>query len=135
MAATGVLARVLPGRRRGSWPRSSMARPFSVPRPTRSGGSRRWAGTGPEALKLSKAEARRLSLLGELAGAEAGTAALGYLHGAEAAVDAALLRAAFAGLPPDLAVLEEARRGGEARFPLTAADLMPGLTGPRWARG
>ena len=130
MAATGVLARVLPGAE------ARFVAPLvhgeallgAPPDPVR-----RLAALGGEAaevLKLSKAESRRLSLLADLIGAEDGIAAMGYLHGPEAAVDAALLRAAFAGRPPDLSILEEARRGAEARFPVSAADLMPGLQGP-----
>jgi poly(A) polymerase len=131
MAATGVLARVLPGAE------ARFVAPLvhgetllgAPPDPVR-----RLAALGGEdageALKLSKADARRLSLLAELLGAEVRTAALGYLHGPEAAVDAELLRAAVAGMPPDLSALEEARRGAEARFPVKAADLMPELHGP-----
>ncbi len=131
MAATGVLARVLPGAEaRFVAPLVHGEAHLGVPPDP----VRRLSALGgqeaAEALKLSKAEARRLSLLADLTGAEAGTAVLAYLHGAEAAVDAALLRAAVAGQPPDLSVLDEAQRGSEARFPLTAADLMPGLTGP-----
>ncbi len=131
MAATGVLARVLPGAEaRFVAPLVHGetllgAPPDPVRRLVALGGQ-----DAAEALKLSKAEARRLSLLAGLVGADTGTAAIGYLHGPEPAVDAALLRAAFAGLPPDLSVLAEARRGAEARFPVKAADLMPGLQGP-----
>jgi poly(A) polymerase len=131
MAATGVLARALPGAEaRFVAPLVHGeallgAPPDPVRRLVALGGE-----DAAEALKLSKAAARRMSLLEELAGAEAGMAAMGYSHGAETAVDAALLRAAFAGLPPDLSVLDEARRGGEARFPIKASDLMPELVGP-----
>jgi poly(A) polymerase len=131
MAATGVLGRVLP---------ASDAR-FVAPLVHAEGllgaapeAMRRLAALGGEAadaaLKLSKAEARRLSELSAAVASEAGVAALGYLHGAEVAVDVALLRAALAGVPPDANAPEEARRGAEARFPLKAADLMPGLAGP-----
>jgi poly(A) polymerase len=131
MAATGVLARVLPG----AEPRfvaplvHGEAILGAPPEPLRRLAALGGVGAA-EALKLSRAEARRLSLLGEAAGAEAGIAALGYLHGAEVAADAALLRAAFGDGMPDLAAPDEARRGAEARFPLAAADLMPGLAGP-----
>jgi poly(A) polymerase len=131
MAVTGVLARVIPG-----------AEPRFVAPLIHAEGAlgvapdamRRLAALGGEdadaALKLSKAEARRLSELTQAVGVEAGVAALGYRLGAEAAVDAALLRAAFGGVPPDPAAPEEARRGAAAVFPVTAADLMPKLTGP-----
>jgi poly(A) polymerase len=131
MAATGVLARVLPGAEaRFVAPLVHAeglvgAPPDPVRRLAALGGE-----AAGEALKLSKAETRRLSLLTELTGTETGIAALGYLHGAEAAVDAALLRAAFGGVSPDLRALEEARRGAEALFPLKAADLMPEFEGP-----
>jgi poly(A) polymerase len=131
MAATGVLARVLPGAEaRFVAPLVHAeaclgARPDAVRRLAVLGGE-----GAAEALKLSKADARRLAELTGAAGSEAGIAALGYRHGAGAAVDAALLRAALSGAAPDAAAPDEARRGAEAQFPLRAADLMPALAGP-----
>jgi poly(A) polymerase len=86
-------------------------------------------GEAAEALKLSKADARRLGELGETVASGAPVAAVGYRHGVDTAVDAALLRAAFGGHPPDAGAPHEANRGASARFPVTAADLMPRLQG------
>lgn len=131
MAATGVLARTLPG----SDPQFVAPLVHAeellgvMPEPIR-----RLAALGgeasAEALKLSKADARRLAELREATGSGNSIAALGYRHGAEAAVDASLLRAALLGTTADLAAPDEARRGAEARFPLKAADLMQELRGP-----
>ncbi len=73
--------------------------------------------------RLSRAELRRLSLLGEALAADAPPAAQAQRHGAEAARDAALLRAAATGAapPPDLS--DQIARGAAARMPVTAADL------------
>jgi poly(A) polymerase len=44
-------------------------------------------------------------------------------------VDALLLRAAVLEQPLKPGSLQDARRGADARFPITAADLMPALQG------
>ena len=87
-----------------------------------------------ETLRLSRADARRLALYRRETGSGAGPGALGYRLGAGAALDTLLLRAALMGqevAPDDRAA---ARAGAAARFPLRAADLMPGLTGPALGR-
>ena len=130
MAATGVLGRVLPGAD-PRWVAPLVhgetlvgALPDAVRRLASLGGA-----SPAEALKLSKAEARRLADLAAALGSAEPVAALAYRFGPELAVDAALLRAAFGDAPPDLMAPEEARRGAAARFPVTAADLMPRLEG------
>jgi len=83
-----------------------------------------------EALRLSRADARRLEAL---RGAVTGTAApgeLGYRLGARAGRDVLLLRAALAGLPLPDGWRTALEAGAAAQFPVTAADLMPHLSGP-----
>lgn len=135
MQATGILARVLPGADARLVAPLVHCEAFlgAPPDPIR-----RLAALGGEdanlALKLSKADARRLALLRSAAGGMAGPGELGYRHGAEAAADAVILRAAMAGALPEPAQLDAARRGAAARFPLRAADLMGGLSGPALGR-
>jgi poly(A) polymerase len=135
MQATGVLARVLPARTRALVAPLVHAEGFlgAPPDPIR-----RLAALGGEAaaaaLKLSKADDRRLALLRDAAGGMAGPGELGYRHGAEAAADVVILRAVLAGKLPDPAQIDAARHGAEARFPVRAADLMDGLSGPALGR-
>ncbi|TVQ58651.1 MAG: CCA tRNA nucleotidyltransferase, partial [Rhodobacteraceae bacterium] len=72
--------------------------------------------------RLSRAEARRLAALRAALESAEPVAAAAQRHGADAARDAALIRAAQgAALPPSLEA--EALRGAEAAFPVRAADL------------
>ncbi|MBO6601619.1 MAG: CCA tRNA nucleotidyltransferase [Roseicyclus sp.] len=88
-------------------------------------------GQSPEsALRLSKAEGRRLALIAEQIGTSAGPMELGYRHGADDARDILMLRGASFERRLDPAELDDVARGADARFPLTAADLMPALSGP-----
>ena len=132
MAATGVLARVLPGSDpRFVAPLRPCGRRCWRSRRSPSDGWRRLAARmRPGRCSLSKADAQRLVDLHQGGGVGATVAALGYLHGADTALDVALLRAALGGAPPDAGARDEARRGGSARFPVRAADLMPRLGGP-----
>ncbi len=84
----------------------------------------------PEALRLSRDEAKRLSALREAAESGKGSAELGYRLGADLALGAMLLRAASAGVPLDPEAAAAARRGAQAVFPVRPADLMPALEGP-----
>ena len=59
----------------------------------------------------------------------AGAGELGFRLGAESARDVLLLRAASMGQPLDPAEIRASQAGAAAIFPVTAADLMPGLTG------
>lgn len=85
--------------------------------------------TGAEDLRYSRADAKALSMRAALIGAEAGLAEIAWRHGAPMARDIALLRAAFAGtdLHPDTEA--EIETGAAARFPVSAADLMPEYKG------
>nr|WP_242514427.1 CCA tRNA nucleotidyltransferase [Rhodovulum sulfidophilum] len=131
MAATGVLARTLPGADPRVLPVMIHleAALGLAPDPIR-----RLAALGGEdvagRLRLSKAEARRLGRIAEGAAAGEGPAVLAYRVGPEEARDAVLLRAASLGadLPEGLGA--EIARGAQARFPVAAADLMPRFSGP-----
>ncbi|MCU0854476.1 MAG: CCA tRNA nucleotidyltransferase [Rhodobacteraceae bacterium] len=130
MGATGVLGRVLPGADpRFVAPLVHAEEHLGIAPDA----MRRLAALGgegvAEALKLSKAEARRLDELGEALAFGAPVAVLGYRHGADTALDVALLRAALESRLPDATAPAEARRGAAARFPVAAADLMPRLRG------
>ncbi len=133
MAATGILARVLPGA--DATPLAPLVH-LEGDRPPRwqrrlaaLGWRRAWA----EALRLSRADARALDAIAAALAAGEPPAVAAYRHGADAARDAALVAAASlpAPLPPDLDA--EIARGAAAAFPLRAADLaLTGLalTGP-----
>lgn len=130
MAAVGVLGQVLPGA-------DPTGLPVVVHLETEAGVApdriRRLAvlgGDQPDVLwRLSNAETRRLELLRESLGSGAGIAEIGYRHGAEAAIDVALLRAAVSGVPLPHTAIADAKRGALAFFPVAAADLMPELEG------
>ncbi|NHB75980.1 CCA tRNA nucleotidyltransferase [Rhodobacter calidifons] len=131
MSQAGVLARVLPG----ADPRALAplvhleGAHLDAAEPPR--WLRRLAVLGGDTsdLRLSRAEARDLAALREAIGSSDTPAALGWRLGADLATDAILARAASFGTPPPQDWRAEARRGATARFPVTAADLMPGLQG------
>ena len=79
------------------------------------------------ALRLSKKEAERLTILREQVGMAPAEA--GYRLGVELARDAALVVAASTAMPLDPGVLEQIKRGAKETFPVKAADLMPRLEG------
>lgn len=129
MAQVGVLMRILPG----SSPR--VLGPLVHLEKT--------LGTDPDALRrlvalmpaddpplrLSKAQARRVAMLQSGLGLSDGPGALGYRLGFEGARDTLVLRAALLETPIATDALQEAATGAKARFPISAADLMPGLQG------
>jgi poly(A) polymerase len=130
MAACGVLGRVLPGADpRFVAPLVHAEQELNVPPDPIRRLAALGGGEAAEALKFSKADARRLGELSEAVASGTPVAAVGYRHGANTALDTALLRAALGGHAPDAGALREAGRGAEARFPVTASDLMPGLQG------
>ena len=94
----------------------------------------RLAALGGEALadrlRLSKAEAKRLTLLQEQGFAGPPLAELAYRHAAGIARGAALLRGAMAEQMPETTVLETISNAATARFPVMAKDLMPAFKGP-----
>ncbi len=131
MAQCGALAQVLPGadvtalaplvhleREAGvdpHWPRRLVA----------------IGGEGAEErFRLSRKETREISVMRDALSGTAADAELGYHHGADTALDAALIRLAFAGQPYLRATRTEIERGARAEFPVAAADLMADLEGP-----
>ena len=75
------------------------------------------------ALRLSKAQARRVEVLRDRLGAMDAPAALGFRHGAATGRDVWLLSHAMAGQPLDPAALTDLDRGATQAFPVTARDL------------
>lgn len=92
---------------------------------------RRLAVLGGEAktLRLSKPEGRDLAALLTALGSTDTPAALGWRLGAPLGTDAVLARAASLGTFPPTRWRTDVQRGAQARFPITAADLMPHLQG------
>jgi poly(A) polymerase len=128
MQATGVLARILPGAEaRALGPLVHLEPPYAPD------WIRRLAALGgaevEDALRLSREEARRLSVLRDSLASNAGPAEIAYRHGARAARDAVLLCGALLGAPLPSGWEDDVSRGAAAKFPVHAADLMPGLSG------
>ena len=132
MAAAGILARVLPGADPACWCRSSISKPAGAPRWQRRLAALGWNPDWAEALRLSSADARALEATAAALAADEPPAAAAYRHGADAARDAALIRAASLGEPAPPGLEAEVARGAAAVFPLRAADL--DLTGPPLGR-
>jgi len=82
------------------------------------------------ALRLSRSEQGLMARLRDQVGNALSPAALGWRLGPEAGADAVLARAAMleSPLPDDWKA--DVARGAASRFPVTAADLMPALSGP-----
>ena len=81
-----------------------------------------------DALRLSKADARRAQLLRDAA-QEGAPAALGYKLGADEAAHALTLRAALLEHPLNPHDMDIARDAATQTFPVQAADLMPAYEG------
>lgn len=129
MRSTGVLASVLPGADDTFLaPLIHLETTTGIePHPIR-----RLAALGgegvPAGLRLSRKDAMRLSGIKSAAGM--GAAEAGYRMGDEVARDGLLLAAASTGNSVDQRSLDTAARSAGQVFPLKAADLMPGLSGP-----
>jgi poly(A) polymerase len=126
MAAAGVLAQVLPG---------ADARFLAPLVHHEQGLEPDWLARlavlgGSGDLRLSRAEARSLEVIKDQIGEATTPAALGHLYGARVAQAIVLVRAALLESPPVPQWRAEIQRGVGARFPVSAADLMPALTGP-----
>lgn len=131
MAASGVLARALPGA-------DATALPVLIHHEAAWGLTpdpiRRLAALGgqdhADRLRLSKAEARKLDHLHAALASGDGPAVLGYRIGGQQAGDAVLLRAALMGslLPADAP--GQIAKGAAATFPVKPRDLMPARSGP-----
>ncbi|MGY6410918.1 MAG: CCA tRNA nucleotidyltransferase [Alkalilacustris sp.] len=129
MEAAGVLERVLPGAAAGA-----LGRLVALEGDAPLRWQRRLAVLGArgaaEAWRLSRNDAREVAVLEAETGGARGPAELGFLHGPWLAADIVLARAALAGAPPGPGWREAIGRGAAAEFPVAAADLMPGFTGP-----
>ena len=89
-------------------------------------GGQDWA----DALRLSRSEQGLMARLRDQIGGSLSPAAWGWNLGAEAGADALLARAALLESPLPGQWQADVARGAASRFPVTAADLMPQLTGP-----
>lgn len=129
MQATGVLARILPGA-----DAKTLALLVHLEAPYAPDWLRRLAALGGEghadALRMSRDEARRFDILRHEIGNCAGAAELAYRYGADLARDITFLRGAIFETPLPSGWENATALGAGAEFPLRAADLMPGLTGP-----
>ena len=124
MAQTGILARILPG----ADPRAVGPLVHLDPRADWLCRLAALGGADPvQHLRLSKAEARDLTDLRDAVGSGETAAALGWRLGRQRGWDAILLRAALMEQPLAQAAKDEIARGAAARFPVSAADLMPTL--------
>jgi poly(A) polymerase len=133
MAQAGVLRCVLPGA-------DARALPVLVAHEARHGAGgapdpiRRLACLGGAdagaALRLSRAEAKRLVTLRDGIAGGAGPAELAFRHGADGARDIVLVRAAVTGEPVPHGLDAALAQGAAAVFPIRAADLMRTHRGP-----
>lgn len=80
--------------------------------------------------RLSKADAQKLAVLREVGFSGPPVAEIAYRHGVEVGQTTVLLRAVLAEQMPDSALLETVLSAAEAKFPVTASDLMPEFQGP-----
>jgi len=132
MRSSGVLLAVLPGADdRALAPLVHLESEVGVP----PDGIRRLAALGgddlPDRLRLSKAQAKRLTKMQSEVSAMREPSELGYRYGEKDGQDILLLRAALLEQPWNPADLDRLCQGAKARFPIKAADLMPEYEGPR----
>jgi len=85
---------------------------------------------GANGLRLSKSQMAKVDRLHEAAIGTIGAGELGFRLKFEEARDALLLRAALLEQPWEPDVLQSAREGDKAEFPIRAKDLMPAFKGP-----
>lgn len=130
MAQSGVLDKVLPGASiLAIQPLIALEQGHGLaPDPMR-----RLAGLGyydGASLRLSRGQQKRLELYQSLLSSDEPIAETAWRHGAEIALDVAILRAASLGQPVAPFVHDEIAKGAGAKFPVKPRDLMPGLQGP-----
>ncbi|MEX0339429.1 MAG: CCA tRNA nucleotidyltransferase [Arenibacterium sp.] len=82
-----------------------------------------------DALRLSKANTRKLDQLRDAVGGIQAPAELGYRLGFETALDVLALRGAMTGQPPLTGDTEAVETGSNKTFPVRAADLTPTYQG------
>lgn len=128
MAQAGILARLLPGAEVRAL--SPLVHLLSA---LRTDWLCRLAALGGEdaehRLRLSRSETRDLAALRAGAGSMESAAVLGWRLGADRGVEALMLRAALLEQPAPAGWQADLARGAAARFPVTAADLMPAFAG------
>lgn len=81
-------------------------------------------------LRLSKADARRLNLVREVAYAGPPLPEVAYRHGVEVAQSALLIRSCLEEEEPDVSQLEPLSHANAAVFPISAKDLIGTFQGP-----
>jgi poly(A) polymerase len=124
MAQAGVLAAALPGA-------NAHALPIAV-----HFGLNTWQarlaviGGDLDTLRLSRADLARIGHIRAEFSSTRQPGALGYRHGVALTKDVILGRAALLETPPPLNWQALAQIGAQAKFPVTAADLMPAFQGP-----
>ncbi len=131
MRQTGVLAAILPGSDdRLLGPLIHMEKTLDLP----GDWVTRLAVLGGDALadtlRLSKADARALTMVQDAGFQGPGIAEIAYRHGARIAQSAVLIRAALAENAPKKSVLETISNAAQQKLPITAKDLMPEIQGP-----
>ena len=128
MMLCGVLPAILPGADAKAIAPLVHAESGLPPEPIR-----RMAALGGEQvelhLRLSRAETKTLTLLRAHIGNMMGAKELGYRLGADRARDVLLLRAALLEQPLQADIETEITKGAQAKFPISAQDLMPDLSG------
>ncbi len=138
MQRVGVLARIMPGADSRALAPLVQLETAIPPEPIPPEPIRRLAALGgqdlPRALRLSRTEARRLRLLQELTDAGTRPEEIAYRHGAQSAIDVALLRAALHGQPLPDGLARHAKRAAGQVFPLRASDLADRYRGPALGR-
>lgn len=130
MEQTGVLTRLLPGATARTLPvlvhleQEAGLPPLPL---------RRLATLGaqdiPDALRLSKAQARHVELLQHHLDRDTPPGELGYRTGSETARDVLFLRAAALGDSPPMEALMRAEEGARSNMPVRARDFMPAYQG------
>ncbi len=131
MVSAGVLNRVLPGADPTAlaplvqWEATEGLAPDWRTRLAALGGE-----DPAERLRLSRADTRRVELIGTEARGARSAAELGYRHGAALAAPIVILRAALMGMPPPGEWVKEVEAGARAELPVRAVDLMPETSGP-----
>ena len=124
MEQSGVLTAILPGASTRLLTLLSGSEPDTDP-------IRRLAAlTDAPNLRLSKSDATQHALYRAEMATGTSPGELGYRHGADAARNIVLLRAALFEQPTDPAAMNAAIHGAQQVFPVKAADLMPELQGP-----
>jgi len=124
MDAAGILQSVLPGAQPQHLPPLQRAEAALDAAP-------RWRrrllalGGDSSGWRLSNADRKALTQAQQMLGTPATTAERAYRAGADLALDAALVEAAWADAMPAADLRRDCDRGARARFPLAAADLMP----------